>query len=148
VDARVDEIRQKAATLSEQINSHPCFANATKDLQARVKRGEPFHVTRKELNLAHGIDDDFYVTATMFLSQYVHTFPFAIHQLMHAKAGEPGAIRLSSMPLRYTMPFIVKAVDSMTALWPDAQDTIADELDMLMRQWRHTAEWGLADFDE
>lgn len=148
VDARSDEIREKAATLSEQIKSHECFANASKVLQARVARGEPFHLTQKELNLAHGINHDFYVAATMFLSQYVHTYPFAIHQLMHAKAGEPGAIQLSSMPLRYTMPFIVKAVDAMIALWPDAQCAMPDDLDMLMCQWRHTAEKGVTGTDD
>ncbi|VBT48824.1 hypothetical protein [Burkholderia pseudomallei] len=148
VDARVEEIRQTAAALSEQIKSHECFANATNDLQARVTRGAPFHRTQRELNLAHGINHDFYVAATMFLSQYVHTYPFAIHQLMHAKAGDPGSIQLSSMPLRYTMPFIVKAVDAMTALWPDVQSEMNDDLDMLIRQWRHVAEQGVANFDE
>jgi hypothetical protein len=144
--ARIDEIRQEAAALSEQIWSHECFANASKDLQARVKRGEPFHLTQKERNIAHGINNDFYAAATMFLSQYVHTLPFAIHQLMHAKAGDPASIQLSSMPLRYTMPFIVKAVDAITALWPDAQEPVPDDLDTLIRQWRHVAENGVTDF--
>ncbi|WP_261528017.1 hypothetical protein [Burkholderia multivorans] len=148
VDARVGEIRQNAVALLEQIKSHECFANAAKDLQARVTRGEPFHLTQRELNLAHSINHDFYVAATMFLSQYVHTYPFAIHQLMHAKAGDPASIQLSSMPLRYTMPFIIKAVDAMTALWPDAQGAVGDDLDMLIRQWRHVAEQGVANFEE
>lgn len=148
VDGRVEEIRQKSAALSEQIKSHEFFANATKDLQARVTRGEPFHLTQKELNLAHGINHDFYVTATMFLSQYVHTYPFAIRQLMNAKAGDLDSIGLSSMPLRYTMPFIVKAIDTMTALWPDAQGAVSDDLEMLMCQWRHVAEQGVANFGE
>ncbi|MDF3086376.1 hypothetical protein [Burkholderia sola] len=148
VDARVDEIRLNSATLKEQIKSHECFANATKDLQARVTRGEPFHLTQKELNLAHGINHDFYLAATMFLSQYVHTYPFAIHQLMNAKAGDSDSIRLSSMPLRYTMPFIVRAIDTMTALWPAVQSEVNDDLDMLIRQWRHVAEQGVANFDE
>ena len=90
----------------------------------------------------------FYVTATMFLSQYVHTFPFAIRQLMNAKAGDPDSIGLSSMPLRYTMPFIVKAIDAMTALWPDVQGALPDDLDMLMCQWRHTAENGFVNSDD
>jgi len=148
VDGRVEEIRQKAAALSEQIKSHEFFANAAKDLQARVTRGEPFHLTQKELNLAHGINQDFYVTATMFLSQYVHTYPFAIHQLMNAKAGDLDSIGLSSMPLRYTMPFIVKAIDTMIALWPDAQSDVNNDLVMLIRRWRHVAEQGVANFDE
>ncbi|KVG35091.1 hypothetical protein WK72_21580 [Burkholderia ubonensis] len=148
VGARRDEILTKAAEVTRKIRAHECFANAPKDLQARVKRGEPFHLTRQERNLAHGINDDFYVAATMFLSQYLHTFPFAIHQLMHAKAGDPASIQLSSMPLRYTMPFIIKAVDAMTALWPDAQGAVSDDLDMLIRQWRQVAEQGVANFDE
>jgi hypothetical protein len=148
VDVRVDEIRQKAAALSEQIASHACYVNAAKELRARVTRGEAFHVTQKELNAANGIDHDFYAAATMFLSRYVHTFPFSIHQLMHAKAGEPGAIQLASMPLRYAMPFIVKAIDNMYAIWPDVQGTLADDLDRIMCQWRHVAEHGVKDFDE
>ncbi|MFM0046321.1 hypothetical protein [Paraburkholderia sediminicola] len=151
VDARVDEIRQRSAVLSEQIKSHDCFANAPKDWQGRVGKGDPFrpiYLTQKELNVAHGIDHDFYVTAEMFLSQYIHTFPFSIHQLMHARAGEPGAIQLASMPLRYAMPFIVKAIDNMNAIWPDAQGTLTDDLDRLMRQWRHVAEHGVKDTDQ
>lgn len=148
VDARVDEIRRKAAALKAQIEAHDCFAKATKHLQARLTRGEPFHLTQKELNLAHGINHDFYVAATIFLSQYVHTYPFAIHQLVNAKAADRDSIALSSMPLRYTMPFIVKAVDAMTALWPDAQCPLPDHLDMLMWQWRHTAEKGVTDLDQ
>lgn len=148
VDARVDEIRQKATALSQRIKSHDCFANAPKELRARVTRGEAFHLTQKELNAANGIDHDFYVTATMFLSQYVHTFPFSIHQLMHAKAGEPGAIQLSSMPLRYAMPFIVKATDLMTTIWPDAQDVPTKDLDRIVCQWRHVAECGVKGWDE
>lgn len=148
VDARVDEIRQKAVALSEQIKSHECFANASKDWQGRVAKGNrvrPIYLTQKERNVAHGIDHDFYVTAEMFLSQYIHTFPFSIHQLMHAKAGEPGAIQLASMPLRYAMPFIVKAIDNMNAIWPDARDTPTDDLDRLMHRWRHVAEHGVRD---
>ncbi|OJA73985.1 hypothetical protein BGV67_05790, partial [Burkholderia ubonensis] len=64
----------------------------------------------------------------------------------HAKAGDPASIQLSSMPLRYTMPFIVKAVDAMTALWPDAEEPVKDDLKMLIRQWRHVAENGVTDF--
>lgn len=66
---------------------------------------------------------------------------------MNAKAGDPDSIGLSSMPLRYTMPFIVKAIDNMTALWPDVRIELPDDLDMLVRQWRHTAENGVANSD-
>ncbi|MDN7676759.1 hypothetical protein QZM22_30895 [Burkholderia oklahomensis] len=52
------------------------------------------------------------------------------------------------MPLRYTMLFIVRAIDTMTALWPDVQSEVNDDLDMLIRQWRHVAEQGVANFDE
>ncbi|RQU31905.1 hypothetical protein DF142_33330 [Burkholderia cenocepacia] len=67
---------------------------------------------------------------------------------MNAKAGDLDSIGLSSMPLRYTMPFIVKAIDTMTALWPDAQGAVSDDLEMLMCQWRHVAEQGVANFGE
>ena len=147
-DSRVNEIRQKAAALSEQIKSHNCYVNGSKNLQARVTRGESFRLTQRELNVVNGVDHDFYVAATMFLSQYVHTFPFSIHQLMESRAGEPETIRLASMPLRYAMPFVVKAIDCMIAIWPDAQGTLTDDLDRLMRQWRHVAKHGVKDTDQ
>lgn len=151
VDARVDEICQRAAALAEQIKSHEWFANTPKDWQGRVVKGEsfrPIYLSQKELNAANGIDHEFYVTVEMFLSQYVHTFPFSIHQLMRARAGEPGTIQLSSMPLRYTMPFVVKAIDAMNALWSDVQSTLPDDLDRLMSQWRYVAEHGVKSTDE
>lgn len=146
-DPQVESIRTKGDALAKQIVNHPFYAGASDTTRNRVTRGEAYHLTRRELNAASGIDHGYYETVIMFLSQYVHSLPFSLHQLMHLRAGQPEALQLSSMPLQYAMPFIAKAIQKMAEIWPDSAGTKSDELHLLLEQWLAVAANGVAQFD-
>jgi hypothetical protein len=147
-DPQVESIRAKGDALAMQIISHPFYASASDTAKHRVARGEACHLTHRELNAANGIDHGYYESATMFLSQYVHSLPLSLHQLMHLRAGELEAIRLSSIPLQYAMPFIAKSIERMAVIWPDCEGTRSDQLHFLVEQWLAIAANGVAQFGD
>lgn len=145
-DPQVEDIRAKGDALATQIASHPFYSGLSESAKHRVARGEACHLTHRELNAANGIDHSYYESATMFLSQYVHSLPLSLHQLMHLRAGEPEAIQLSSMPLQYAMPFIAKAIATMTTIWPNCEPTRSEQLHLLLQLWLAIAANGVAQF--
>jgi hypothetical protein len=145
VDPRVSGIRERVAELSARLTSHAFYSNVSKEVRGKVARGEapPVHLSQRELNAASGIDHEYYIAATMFLSQYVHTYPLSLHQLMHFRAGEPDALHVSSMPLQYSMPFLAKAIEGMVAVWPEGRVEPSGEVDRILRSWLAIAEKGV-----
>lgn len=120
-DPRLNEMKLQAEKLETVLCQHPCFGVVSKEVQRKVKGGDApsVHLSQKDLNAMTGIDHDYYVGATMFLSQYVHAHPMSLHQLIGFQAGAPEAWHLSSMPLQYAMPFIASAIQGMTTIWPE-----------------------------
>ncbi|AJX72388.1 hypothetical protein BG19_2199 [Burkholderia pseudomallei MSHR840] len=143
---RVESIRASGDALAKQITNHQFFSGLSESAKHRVARGEARHLPHRELNAVNGIDHGYYETVIMFLSQYVHSLPLSLHQLMHLRAGEPEAIQLSSMPLQYAMPFIAKAIERMAMIWPDCEGARSDELHLLVEQWLAIAANGVAQF--
>lgn len=144
-DPRVDGIRHRTLDVSATLIAHPFYRTTSKKFQVDVSKGNvpPFHLSQEERNQASGIDHDYYSTATIFLSQYVHSFPFSLHQLMNFRAGQEDAIRLSSMPLQYSMPFLAKATSDMLTICPEATAVSNPKVDRILSTWHEVATNGL-----
>ncbi len=147
VDPRVAGIRSRANELTKKLTGHSFYASATNEVRSKVARGEApaVHLSQRDLNAATGINHDYYVTATMWLPQYVHTFPYSVHQLMNFRAGEPEARHVSSMPLQYSMAFLAKAVEGMVQIWPEGDAERSEETERLLQLWGAVAENGVRD---
>jgi hypothetical protein len=144
VDARIPDMEQRAETHRQRLLAHPTFTSLSRDVQAKIRSGDPppIHTSQRELNEVSGVNHDYYVGATMFLSQYVHTYPISVHQLMNFRAGEPEALHLASMPLQYVLPFISKAIDGMERIWPTC--AVAPDLEApSYRTWLNIATEGV-----
>ncbi|PRF66960.1 hypothetical protein C6Q09_20725 [Burkholderia multivorans] len=117
----VDAVRNAANALRDATMAHALFGQLSTKAQKDISLGKApaFTISQKECNAASGINHDFHNVATKFLSQYVHTLPFALSQLTLAHAGDPEALQVISMALRYSMPFIAKAATGIGELWPD-----------------------------
>ena len=144
MNPQVHGIRDCANTLLANVKRHAMFACLPKDLQKKICRGDApaIHFSQREMNAASGLDHDYYITATMFLSQYVHTFPMSVRQLMQFKAGEDDALGMSSMPLQYCMPFLAKAISGALQIWPDGHVERSVSLSNLLGNWLAIAEKG------
>ena len=105
--------------LRSELLAHPMLHGNGPDLATRVARGDtpPFHLGHAERNRRSRVDHDYYNAAIMFLSAYVHTFPFSVHQLMEFRAGNDESLRLMSMPLQYSLGFLSKAIEGMHSVF-------------------------------
>lgn len=106
-----DAIRIDAETLHTAVISHTFYPELPNDMRGKIatRKTPAFLRSQKERNAVGGVNSDFYNSVTMYLSQYVHTLPLALSQLMLTHAGDRGALQLVAMPLQYFMALIAKA---------------------------------------
>lgn len=120
-DVRYHDLAAKEQHLHVKVVAHPHFSRIGKGHQKRILQREPpeSYLSIKERCTASNINHDYYKAATMQLSQFVHTFPFAVHQLFAFKAGSAEALHMMALPLQYAMAFLSKATSDLTALFPE-----------------------------
>ncbi len=146
-DSQVESVRADARMLRDMVTAHPAYAELPKELRKAIEDGKApaFLRSKRDRNMASGINHDYYNAVTMYLSQYVHTFPFALSHLTLTHAGDPGALQLISMPLQYSMSFLAKAIVGIGSLWPDTQLKMSGDLRIAVDAWLLLAGQGVKD---
>ncbi len=119
-DPKVTEVAANAARLESEVIAHPYFASLESNVQRKVTDHDApaFHLSQRERCRLNEVDFDYYNAATMHLSQFVHTLPFAVHQLLHFRAGEPDTFILMSLPMQYASGFLAKSIRGMRTIFP------------------------------
>lgn len=139
------DLLSKGETLKSRLKEHSHFARSSSSLPKKVNDGDPppYYLSQRERCIAHSIDFDYYNAVTMKLSQYVHTLPFSVHQLMSFKAGSPEALHLMSLPLQYSLVFLSRAVEGMAALFPEIVPPPTKEVETSILVWSAIATRGV-----
>lgn len=139
------EMLETARERKDALVQHPFYARTGEKFRADVRKGDPphFHLSRRERGESDGISYDYLNGATMQLSQFVHTLPMSIHQLLAFQAGTPDALRMMSLPLQHSPVFLTRAVVGMQDLFGDRMPKPSSELHRLMLLWAHLAKQGL-----
>lgn len=134
---KVAEVDTAVATLRAALLAHPLFGTCNAGLAKRVAKGDtpPFHLDHAERNRRSGVDHDYYNAAVMFLSAYVHTFPFSVHQLMQFRAGDNESLRLMSIPLQYASGFLAKGIEGMRSVFPALLPSPSEETQRALNMW-------------
>ena len=116
----VESIRKECPLLMAKVTGHTSFQLTRREIQRKVLDGDPpaFHLSQRERCEFDGINFDYYNVVTMQLSQYVHTLPFALHQLFSFRAGSEEGLPLMSLPLEYVLPFLGRITTEMRLLFP------------------------------
>lgn len=114
-DPRTEEIHIRSRELLHEAINHSWYPNVPKNLQNKIKSGDApsFLLSQREINTANSVNHEFHTSATMWLSQYVHTLPMSVHQLIEFRAGTPEALHISAMPIQYSLGFIASSVTKM-----------------------------------
>jgi hypothetical protein len=141
----VESIRSRATQLAADLAACPEYATASRELHSKVARGDapPIHFSQRESNVAGSVNHDYYTAATMHLSQFVHTLPMSVHQLMHFRAGEPDALHACAMPVQYSLAFLAKAVAGMTSVFPEGAVPAKPETHNAIELWLGLLEKGV-----
>ena len=141
----VDAIRSRAKQLAADLAAYSEYSTASPELPSKVARGEapPIHFSQRDANAASCVNHDYYTVATMHLSQFVHTLPMSVHQLMHFRAGEPDVLHACAMPVQYSTAFLAKAIVGMTEVFPECAVPAKPETRKAIEIWVGLLEKGV-----
>jgi hypothetical protein len=132
---------------ADELMEHPMFSEASSQFRKNVSNGNspPFHLSKEERCRLSGVSHEYYTAAYMHLSAYVHTFPFAIQQLEHFKAGDPGSLRILSVPIQYATGFLAKAIEGMQSVFPLTTTTASKSAEKTLGIWTGIVRAGVRD---
>lgn len=82
-----------------------------------LKELPPFHNSQADRNKISGISDDYYRMANLMLSQYVHTYSFAIHHLQDHAPETVAGYRNLNVALIHSLSFISRAISEITKIY-------------------------------
>jgi hypothetical protein len=143
------EVVSKEQKLYERTLQHPFFLSIRGTYQKKIKDRDPpaFYFSQRDRCVVFRVDPDYYNAVTMQLSQYVHTFPFSLHQLFNFKAGTPDALHLMALPIRYSLAFLLRTIEGMMALFPGVASSPSPQVQTLMDVWSAILERGIKHVD-
>lgn len=139
-------IKNKADLLHAELIQHTL---CSKEIKNKINKEDApaFYLSQQKRNEISGINHAYHNTVTMALSQYVHTLPMAIHQLMSFRANNPESLHACSMPIRYSMAYLAKAISGMTEIFPNKASNPSSETASDMEFWLNIAENGVSNIE-
>jgi hypothetical protein len=152
-NSELNIMKNSADLLQEAILKHNFFSNCTDDVKSDIKRkinkkeAPAFYLSQKARNMQSGINHEYHDTVTMALSQFVHTFPMAIHQLMSFRARCPESLHACSMPIQYSLAYLAKAISGMTEIFPNKISSPSVETASDLGIWLNIAENGVSNIE-
>ena len=144
-DPRNDEICAEAERLLGEVKAHSFYTSLSASIKRKIVNDDPpaYYLSQRERCQAYGVNFEYYNAVTMQLSPYVHTLPFAIHQLFQFRAGTSASLPLMSLPLQYTLPFLSRVTDEMRQLFPGLAPSPPSRTARSMAVWRTLATRGV-----
>ena len=144
-DPQYFEIVLRDQKLHERVMSNPLFVRLGTGVQKKIEAREPPHysLSQRDRCTAYRVDYDYYNAATMQLSQYVHTLPFAIHQLFLFRASSPEALHLMSLPVQFALSFLSRAIEDMRLVFPAISVRSSAQIERSIAVWSGVVERGV-----
>jgi hypothetical protein len=139
-------LAEKVSKLKTQIEAHPFIKTLDKEVRKKIQRVEcSSHLTHKQLNGRFRIDHNYYQAVYVFLSCYVHTFPFSLTQLDDFKAGTGDSLHLISVAVKYCTGFLALAIKGFISV-VDCQITpVPDDVKTIIDKWASGISKGFSD---
>ena len=139
-------LAEKVSKLKTQIEAHPFIKTLDKEVRKKIQRVEcSSHLTHKQLNERFRIDHNYYQAVYVFLSCYVHSFPFSLTQLTDFKAGTGDSLHLISVAVKYCTGFLALAIKGFISV-VDCQITpVPDDVKTIIDKWAYVISKGVSD---
>ena len=92
---QLSEIEENIEKLKDAIVASPIYLKKSPETQRKLRNGElGIFATNTMLSESAGIKPDYYKATYMYLSSYVHAYPFSLQQLAQFKAGDDDSLLL------------------------------------------------------
>ena len=105
--------------LHARVVAHPHFTKIGRNHQKKIEARDPpeSYVSLKDQCASNGVSHSYYLAVTMHLSQFVHSHPFALHQLSKFQGGSTEALDQMSLPIQYAMAFLSRAIEEWRSIF-------------------------------
>lgn len=142
----VTNLQRDVDLLLKEVTNHQLFLSCTNEIKQKINKGDApaFYLSQKQRNIDGGINHEYHDTVTMHLSQYIHTYPMSVHQLMNFQAGEPESLRLCSLPIQYSMAFLALAIEGMFGIFPNKLSSASSVVASEIETWSAIAKNGVS----
>lgn len=133
------ELVKKEQLLHTRVMAHAHFAKIGKGHQKKIEARDPpeSYVSTKDKCESSGVSHSYYLAVTMHLSQFVHSHPFALHQLSKFQGGSAEALDLMSLPIKYTMAFLSRSIEEWRSIFPNHTLTPSETVARKIKLWNH-----------
>ncbi len=122
--------------LTAKVKAHPVYQKQKPGIQKKLRDGGlGIFETNSKLSVRARIDPAYYKTVFMFLSSYIHAYPFSMMQLAAFRAGGEESLQLISTVLRYAAVYLSLALRDFLLLVPDQKRTLTPSVEQLIELW-------------
>jgi hypothetical protein len=126
----IPSIEEHVHSLKEQIINHDEYQKLNGKAKKKIRNAnEARLLTNSEISELANIDKDYYKNVFMFLSSYVHSYPFSIQQLIRFQAGEEESMRLMNIVIQYSSIYLSLSIRDYITVIP-----IEIEIDQKIQQ--------------
>ncbi len=147
-DPQVDVLRKSAANIRATILTSKAIDSIEASHVGKIRKGNSpdFLLHMEERCRRAGINHSHYIGAKMFLSAYVHSFPFALHQLVHFRAGDARSLVVLSVPVRYALTYLAKGLKLLEPIFATGLPSPDMATQRVISIWAGIAEAGVSVF--
>lgn len=114
---KLDEIENTVRGLLSELERNKYFAKLDNNVKSEIKKGKKSRLlSNSDISEIVGIDKTYYKLVFNHLSNYVHTFPFAINELSTFRAGTQRALDDIGLLLQYVVSYLALCIEGFSLL--------------------------------
>ncbi|MCK4560815.1 MAG: hypothetical protein KAV45_13610 [Calditrichia bacterium] len=131
----VPKLEKEVINLKNEVKNHTFLNNLNKNTRKGVVRGEiPFILSNKEIAQSAGISEKFHEVSYMYLSSYIHTFPYSISQTSAIRKSEE-ILDLIKPIIDRCVGYLCLSIRDFISLVPDQRVYLVSSLQEKIDKW-------------
>lgn len=133
------QLKKDVDILKARLVESSFYKSLDANLQRKIRKGERgVLLSNTQLSKRAGIDPNYYKATFNYLSQYVHTYPFAATQLAIFRADDEESLQVAKSVIDSSTGFLSHAIRDFIRLVPDQASSIDGRTKSLIEQWEYT----------
>ncbi|MCJ7459234.1 MAG: DUF5677 domain-containing protein [candidate division Zixibacteria bacterium] len=135
---KLEKIKQYVESLKEKLGDNKFYQKLDLKEQKKCCTGEKgIYLKNTDISRNAGINPDYYKSTYKYLSQYVHTYPFSISQIIPFKADDTESQKLFKPIIGYCTGYLCVSTRDFVNIFPDQSGNIPSEIIKTIEDWEY-----------
>lgn len=118
----LNDVKLLAAQLLDKIKVNQFYLTLDTRIQKDIKQGKKgIYLTNTEICRKAKISEKYFKSLFIYLSSYVHTYPFSLSQISELTKDNSGATQLVTTVLDYLIGFLCQSLKKYSSIFPDTE---------------------------